>query len=337
VHEPPKVEKSPIRPAAGAAGSDPAGGSLTLKAETEELRGCWRIFFIVAVLAVLAVIGIVGYQYAFEWQPWKSRTERVQEQRADQLSDLPPIPDVVGQVAYEGVYALTEAGYEQILLFSSQEHGVALTDLSYNPGLPITLTDPAPGEPASFTVNVWIGERPETPQGVEDDSFWFPHRETISERGTFQCIQACHDAPFCESCHESRLRGADSPLLADPEAAPELARAVGDATGTDPENLIATFQGDGWYRVDFLVEEPSDVAAEAEAAREAAVRTFPAAFSIEDDAEVVVVRWMDAGSQIPIVEIGLERETYEREQWMSVTPPDIPWVVDRYVVASGLE
>jgi hypothetical protein len=308
-----------------------------LKAETEELRGCWRIFFLIVGLFVVVLIGVLAYQYAFVWQPWKSATERAAEQQADVLASLPPIPDVIGASLVDGLFELREAGYPQILLFTSELHGFAPTsDLAFNPGLPITLTNPAPGEPPSLTVDVWVGDRPVRPENIPVDSFWFEHTETTNERGTYQCL-SCHTPEFCTTCHEDRLRSAANAFLADPKNAPELAKAISSATGIELDHVHAVYQGIGWYRVDFLIDDPGEANEEAQAAREAAVAAFPAAFNAEPEAEIVLLRWVYSGTLDPMVEIGLERETYGRQTWMSVEPSDIPWVVDRYVVTSGAE
>lgn len=312
----------------------------SLMPETPELRGCWRRFFVVAVAVGVVLAGLVGYRIVFVVQPWKSETERRREAEAARLADLPPVPDVIGLVAAQGVPLITEAGYLDVLLFSADVHGVRLGETqNYDPNLPITDIHPGPGEIATGSVNVFLGEKPERPEGVGEDSFYFPHKATIDEHGTFQCVSQCHSAAsgFCERCHENRLRSGESAFVGSVMSAPELADAVASAAGLAPGDVVATAQEGGWYRADIHVEDPQDVASVAEEARAAALAVFPKAFSAQPDAEVILVRWLDAGSQEPIIEIGLERKTYERMEWMSVSPERLPWLVDRYVVASGSE
>lgn len=317
-------------------------GGGRFKAETEELRGCWRIFFVAFVAFAVLLGGFIAYRVAFDWQPWKTAAERAAEARAAELAALPPIPDVVGLSLVDGIYELGEANYPRVLFFTTTVHGLRLTSdfaqtapTDFNVGEAITLTKPPAGQPASETVSVWLGARPELPEGVAEDSFWFDHAATIADRGTYPCLERCHTTAFCEGCHELRLRGASSRFLADPERSPELADAVSEATGIPLDHVEAVFQGIGWYRVDVLVDDPGETNAEAEAARDAAVALFPAAYSAVPDADVILLRWVYSGSLDPIVEIGLERATYERLQWMGVEPDDIPWIVDRYAVIGG--
>jgi hypothetical protein len=304
----------------------------------DELKGCWRIFGIVIVLLVVIVLGMLGYRFAFVWQPWKGTADRAADVQAELLASLPErMPDILGKSLVDGLYVLTEAGYPQILLFTSEMHGVEPSkDLGFNPGLPVDATRPAPGEPPTLTVTVWVGERPAPPRELPVDAWWFPHEETTRDRGTYQCL-ACHTPESCTVCHEERLRGADATFLSDPEAAPELAKALTGALGVEVDHLLAVYRGSGWYRVDVLLDEPEEPRAVAAAAIEAAVTAFPAGFSAEPDAETLVLRWVDAGALDPIVEIGLERATYESVGWMTIEPEDIPWVADRYIVATRRE
>ena len=62
-------------------------------------------------------------------------------------------------------------------------------------------------------------------------------------------------------------------------------------------------------------------------AREQALAVFPAAFAQEDEADVVVARWVD-GRGATLVEIGFERDTSELLDRDAVSPDDVPWVAD---------
>lgn len=304
----------------------------------EELKGCWRIFGCLVSILVVIVLVILGYRVSFVWQPWKDATERAADEEAEILAGLPSrMPDILGKSLVDGLFVLTEAGYPEILLFTSEIHAVEPSnDLGFNPGLPVNATDPAPGEPPTWTVTVWVGERPDPPRELPADAWWFPHEETTKDRGTYQCL-GCHTPESCIVCHEERLRGADAAFLSDPEDAPELAKALSEAIDVDVGRLLAVYRGRGWYRVDILLDEPDKPRAVAVWAAEAAVTAFPVGFTTEPDAEALVLRWVDAGTLDPIVEIGLERSTYEAVGWMTIEPGDIPWVVDRYVVATRRE
>lgn len=239
------------------------------------------------------------------------------------------MPDVEGETLENALGELRAQGFEEILLFTTDQHAVDPWDGLIPTDSVVLMTDPKPRDDTRPDVNLWLGDRPEVPANVPQDAWYYPHGDRIGDRGTDPCL-VCHERPSCGTCHEERLDQTDALLSADPSEAPDLAAAIAAATGGG--DVVASDHGSGWYQVEIAGSgEPREVAL---AAREAAVRAIPAGFEAASEAQTLVLRWV-SGAGETLIEIGFVRATYEAEDWESVEPADIPWIADRYAVPSS--
>jgi hypothetical protein len=241
------------------------------------------------------------------------------------------VPDVVGMTVSDAVDELRDAGVDEIRLFTVDVHAEDPWDADVDDDETVTMSAPESGEPMTDEVHLWLGERPDIPANVLPEAWYYPHRERIEARGTDPCL-ACHDRESCSVCHEQRLQETAELLRSDPAVAPDLADAAATAMGFASPDVKGLNQGDGWFRIEVPADRGLEPRRAAEAAREAAVVVFPAAFSAEPDAATVVLAWMDG--ERPVIEIGFERDTFEAVDWSGVVASDIPWIADRYAVPS---
>jgi hypothetical protein len=239
------------------------------------------------------------------------------------------MPDLVGDSLDDAVESLRDDGFAEIKVFSLDDHAVVAGDPTLDGTAEVARSLPEPGDDPTATVLLWAGALPEVPANVPAGSWYYPHRERVEERGTDLCL-TCHARESCSVCHEERLEQSDALLRLDPQSEPALASAVAAAIGIDHTSVSAANRGGGWF--DVTIAGPAT--AVSATAREQALVAFEAAFTQEDDADVVVARWVD-GTGATLVEIGFERDTADSLDWTSMSAADVPWVADRYAVPSG--
>ncbi len=333
--EHPDQQESPERPEPGVFAVD--AEELVRR---EELAGCWRTFGVLALLLIVVFVGWIGYRTVFVVRPWMTAQERAQqereEERQDLLAGLPDrAPDVIGDSLVDALYRLNQGGYPQILLFTSEEHAVSPQEFTGNAGNPVQRMRPEPGGPPTLTVEVWVGPVPDAPPEYQpimpEEMWWFPHGELIEERGSYHCLQ-CHDTAFCTECHEERVLSAHRSLTIEPEEEPGLASAIAGVTETAGDSILAVSRGEDHHQVDILLDDPPAAQEVAVEAREGALKALPAGFGWDDSVQTLVLRWVHSGSLEVLVEIGMERDTFEETDWMSLTAADIPWQADRYMI-----
>ena len=246
--------------------------------------------------------------------------------------DLPRrMPDVVGETLEDTLEELDEAGFMDILLFTTERHAVDAAGAGVDRQREVVMSYPEPGEDSLPSVGLWVGERPAIPENVPEGAWYYPHGERIAERGTDSCL-TCHERDACGACHEERLERTDALVRADPEAVPGLAAAIADALGLPSGDVLAVDAGGGWFRIETVAAGGTSREL-AEAARVAAVAAFPAGFETRPDAETLVIAWVDGSGEV-LVEIGFERASFRAQDWALVEPGDVPWITDRYAVPS---
>jgi hypothetical protein len=238
------------------------------------------------------------------------------------------MPDVIGETLADAHEELAEDGFD-VLLFTDDAHAVDPWDGLVDERETVSMSFPEPGDDTVKEVHLWVGPEPDVPESVPQDAWYYSHGERIARTGTDACL-VCHERPSCSVCHEERLQETDALLSADPANAPSLAQAV--SLAADVDDVTAEEHGDGLFSVDIAWGD-GDGRSTAEAARQASCRALPAGFETEPDARTIVLRWLDPDDRA-LVEIGMERSTFDRTDWSDVEPLDIPWIADRYAVAS---